>query len=426
MTSHSKVPAVWLGRGVAVALATVLSTSAVTVPALAYAASSEELQSDLDQARAQVQALDEQISSAASAYESSQADLEQTESDIETVRTQIDENSAKMDELRSSLSEIMVSDYKDQTNVISVLLGVSSFDELVSAVRYYSVISDEQSSVISEALDLQDTLNKQKDELEQKLEDQKTQTQELADNVDALSAAQQEQQAYVDSLSSEVQAQLEAERQAAIEAERQAAEQAAAEAAAAASQNNDGAANNSSSNDDSGNGQASNPPTSSNNGGGSSNNGSNGSTGGGSNGSSNNDSLGDASSSVPSTPTGTKQAAVNAAMSVIGTRYVTNGSSPSEGFDCSGLVWWAYRQAGVSIPRSQRTGMYPRCRNSGTWTRNVYNLAPGDLIFYGPAGSTTHVAMYIGGGKIVHANGTRVAVSNYDYSSSFLGGGSVL
>lgn len=115
-------------------------------------------------------------------------------------------------------------------------------------------------------------------------------------------------------------------------------------------------------------------------------------------------------------------------MTVLGYPYVTNGDSPSEGFDCSGLVWWAYGQAGVTIPRSQGSAMYPMVRNSGTWTTNPANLSVGDLVFYSYNGGLTtyHVAMYIGGGNVIHANGYDVCISGIYYDTGFIGGGSIL
>jgi cell wall-associated NlpC family hydrolase len=72
--------------------------------------------------------------------------------------------------------------------------------------------------------------------------------------------------------------------------------------------------------------------------------------------------------------------------------------------------------------------MYPTCLSSGTWTTNPYNLAVGDLVFYSYGGTPYHVAMYVGGGQVVHANGygTGVVVTDVYYDDGFIGGGSVI
>jgi cell wall-associated NlpC family hydrolase len=86
--------------------------------------------------------------------------------------------------------------------------------------------------------------------------------------------------------------------------------------------------------------------------------------------------------------------AVAAAESVIGAPYVFGAAGP-DAFDCSGLTSWAWAQAGVSIPHSasaQYTSL-PRVPLS--------DVVPGDIIYYGNFGP--HVAIYVGGGQIVHA-----------------------
>lgn len=88
------------------------------------------------------------------------------------------------------------------------------------------------------------------------------------------------------------------------------------------------------------------------------------------------------------------QAAVQAALSKVGSRYVWGAAGP-DSFDCSGLTSWAYAQAGVTIPRTSGG-------QSGLPVVSMDALQPGDLItYYSPV---SHVAMYIGNGQIVHAS----------------------
>lgn len=80
---------------------------------------------------------------------------------------------------------------------------------------------------------------------------------------------------------------------------------------------------------------------------------------------------------------------------MLGTPYRWAGSSPSTGFDCSGLLVWAWAQVGVSLPRTSRS-MY-----ASTQRISESQLQPGDLVFYG--NPVYHVGMYVGGGQMIHS-----------------------
>jgi cell wall-associated NlpC family hydrolase len=109
--------------------------------------------------------------------------------------------------------------------------------------------------------------------------------------------------------------------------------------------------------------------------------------------------------------------AAKVALSYLGTPYVWGAEGPG-GFDCSGLMQWAYAREGVSIPRITyqqiQAGIYvPRDR-----------LAPGDLVFFDGGG---HVGMYLGQGAFVQAphTGDVVRVSSLSsgyYSSAYFAG----
>jgi cell wall-associated NlpC family hydrolase len=86
--------------------------------------------------------------------------------------------------------------------------------------------------------------------------------------------------------------------------------------------------------------------------------------------------------------------AVAAARSKLGSPYVWGASGPST-FDCSGLTMYAWAQAGVSLPHSSSMQY-----SSGTKV-SVSSLQPGDLVFYGSP--IHHVALYVGGGQVIHA-----------------------
>jgi peptidoglycan DL-endopeptidase CwlO len=97
--------------------------------------------------------------------------------------------------------------------------------------------------------------------------------------------------------------------------------------------------------------------------------------------------------------------AMQSALSKIGAPYRYGAAGPAA-FDCSGLVNWAFKNAGVVLPRTSRA-----LSQIGTPVAKA-DLRPGDLVFfYRPI---SHVAIYIGDGKIVHAShaGAPVKIAN--------------
>jgi cell wall-associated NlpC family hydrolase len=99
---------------------------------------------------------------------------------------------------------------------------------------------------------------------------------------------------------------------------------------------------------------------------------------------------------------GSVDAVIAAARSVIGVPYIFGAADPAVGFDCSGLTMWAWAHAGVSLPHSSslQYASLPPIDSSA--------LQPGDLVFssYGRLGSGVidHVALYIGAGQTIAAS----------------------
>ncbi|MEB3367439.1 C40 family peptidase [Saccharopolyspora mangrovi] len=100
--------------------------------------------------------------------------------------------------------------------------------------------------------------------------------------------------------------------------------------------------------------------------------------------------------------------AVNAALGKQGSPYVFGAKGPDE-FDCSGLVQWAYKQAGVDLPGSTRSQV------SVGRSVSQSEMKPGDIVFF--YSSASHDGIYIGNGKIVHAptEGQDVMVEEVEY-----------
>ncbi|MGV9710231.1 C40 family peptidase [Gordonia sp. NPDC003424] len=104
--------------------------------------------------------------------------------------------------------------------------------------------------------------------------------------------------------------------------------------------------------------------------------------------------------------------AVQAALSRIGDPYVWGATGPSS-FDCSGLMVWAYRQAGRTLPRSSEA------QNGAGTPVSRNDLRPGDLIIY--YSDAHHVGMYVGDGYVIHAStfGVPVKVVPIDQAGPF-------
>jgi cell wall-associated NlpC family hydrolase len=108
----------------------------------------------------------------------------------------------------------------------------------------------------------------------------------------------------------------------------------------------------------------------------------------------------------PVTPAAAK--AIQEAESQLGVAYHWAESDPGSGFDCSGLVMWAYGQAGISLPHSSR-GMWAM-----TQRISADQLQPGDLVFGGSP--VHHVGIYVGNGEMINAPHTG---ANVGYASIY-------
>lgn len=112
---------------------------------------------------------------------------------------------------------------------------------------------------------------------------------------------------------------------------------------------------------------------------------------------------------VPNGGSGAAKTAIAFAMSQLGDPYVYGGTGP-DGWDCSGLVMKAYAAAGVSLPRVVGPQMAAgRSISAG-------DLQPGDLVAYP---SMSHIGIYLGGGKVVHAPRPGKSVEVTSLSSGF-------
>ncbi|TXS26796.1 C40 family peptidase [Streptomyces sp. gb1(2016)] len=121
-------------------------------------------------------------------------------------------------------------------------------------------------------------------------------------------------------------------------------------------------------------------------------------------------SSGSSSSSSSSNATGSAASVIAFAQSQIGDAYVSGGTGPNS-WDCSGLVQAAFGSVGIDLPRVSQSQS-----TAGTQV-SLDNLQPGDILYWGGAGSAYHVGIYVGGGQFVGAqnSSTGVVQKSLDY-----------
>ncbi len=355
-------------------------------------------------------------------------DLEQTQQEIEELSQKIEGNEDKLDEKKKALYEQVNANYRvGQVSLLDILLESSSIDQMVSRVVYANRISEKQVEAIRSVNDLQEELQSEQEELLIKEAEQASLVEEQEEKAAAVEQAQQAQSSYVSGLNSELVSAFDAAREAEAEESRLRAQVAQAEVAAADAQAQADASGQQADAEraaaakaelerleaeraqaEEQSRQAASAPVTT---------------------------PVRPTVSIPYTPseaTGDQRTdAVNAALSQVGIPYGWGCEEPGVAFDCNSLTHWAWAQAGVEIPYPSGHycyGQFQWMQNSGHWVTDVASLQPGDLVFYSYDGgyTTYHVALYIGGGQVVHANGYRygVMVSSIFFDDGFCGGGS--
>jgi len=99
------------------------------------------------------------------------------------------------------------------------------------------------------------------------------------------------------------------------------------------------------------------------------------------------------------------QQIANLAQRMIGKPYRYGGEDPATGFDCSGLVHYTHGAVGISVPRVSRD-QYRRAKKIP-----LAAAEPGDIIFFSDAVKLSHIAIYLGDGRFVHAPSSGKTVS---------------
>jgi cell wall-associated NlpC family hydrolase len=112
-----------------------------------------------------------------------------------------------------------------------------------------------------------------------------------------------------------------------------------------------------------------------------------------------------------------RDSVVQLARAQLGRRYIFGGTTPA-GFDCSGFLKYLMRAAGVELPRTAAE----QARAGREVPRDPSLLRPGDLLTFGRGGRVTHVGMYVGNGRFIHAStgSHRIVEANLDRPASSL------
>lgn len=356
----------------------------------------DQLDSDLVNIMVEIEILDGELSD-------KEAQIEQTKADLAVA----EENKQKQYEAMKKRIQYLYEKGGDDAWA-QMLFQASDFTSLLNQAEYVQQMYDsdrnsleEFKETVQQVKDLGDQLDSEKAELEEMNQEyqnrqasMQTQLEEkkaTSSDYDAQIAQAQNQAAQYTELirqqNAEIQKIEEEEKKAAEEAARKAAEEAAKKAAAASKKSSSASGSNTGSGSSTSN--KSNSNTSSNNASSSSS-----ATTSKDNGSSSSSSSGSSGSSVSYNPTG--QSVVNYACQFVGNPYVWGGTSLTNGADCSGFIMSIYAKFGVSLPHS--SGAMAGCGRGVSYSEAM----PGDIICY--AG---HVAIYMGGGQIVHASNAK-------------------
>ncbi|WP_281653918.1 C40 family peptidase [Eggerthella sinensis] len=336
-------------------------------PTAAFAETAAEKQAEADAVRNQLVGLQADLETAADNYYKAIEEQDAAKAAMEAEQAKIDDANTQIASLQDKLGTRARSMYRSgSTSFLDFVLGASSFEEFTQNWDLLNQMNENDADMVDQTKTLREELQAAKDEYARQESIAAAKAAEAKQIQDETEAKVNQATELVNSLDAEARELLEQEQAAAAAA---AAAQAAAEAEAKAAAE-----------------AAANPSTSGGGGGGGTTSGGN-SGGGGS-------SSGGNTVVYPSRPVGSYDSVVGYAMSRIGCPYVWAAEGP-DAFDCSGLVTWAYRQVGISLPHQSESQ-----RAAASYVGSVSEARPGDVLWrYGHVG----IAVSAGGSHYVHA-----------------------
>lgn len=338
----------------------------------------ENIQSQQQALQSQIDALDADLVNIIMNLDILEGELSDKQTELDNVTAQLAQAQEDEQNQYDAMKKRIVYMYENgDDSYIEALVGATDFSDLLNRLEYAQQIYDYDRNLLTQ---YQETV--------QQVADLKSQVETEKAELEEVQQSYQEQQASYESMIAEKQSQmsdfdtqlasaqsLAAQYKATVDEQNEIIRQEQAAAAAAAAQNNNKGNNTTTANNNNGN------TTGNNNG---SNTGGDSTTGGSTGGGGLNPSF---STSVSGSDV------VSYACQFIGNPYVWGGESLTDGADCSGFIKSVYANFGISLPHSsvalQRAGSEV----------SYENAQPGDIVCY--AG---HVAIYMGGGQIVHAS----------------------
>ncbi|MFB7156542.1 NlpC/P60 family protein [Lysinibacillus sp. NPDC056232] len=340
--------------------------------------------------------LQKEIDEKVKVFNKVQADIKEVDANIVDTKKRIEQRSA-------ILSDRMAA-YQAQDNTVGIYLNAvlesKSFADLMDRVVAVKTLMDADQELVDQQEADKANLEKQKATLDEKQKELQKQFQELQQKESEMEVKKAENEAKSLALKAQIATKQEEER---LEAERKAAEEEAArlralQAAtpvvqATNNNNNNNSDTNTNTNDNSNSNSNANNSSKANN-------------------------VKSPQKVVVGSGSGTASSgdAISTAKQFLGRSYVWGGSNPSTGFDCSGLVQWSYKQAGVSLPRTASQQYLATQRISASEAR------VGDLVFFSYGSGIAHVGIYLGNNTMIDAQNKGVVIESLDWWNQYLVG----
>ena len=354
-------------------LAAVVASSLIVMPVMA-APSIDELKENKAEKQSEVNSLQEELTKIISKINGLEEDLVKKGEEIIQATDDLAAAEVKEREQYEAMKLRIKYMYEEgDTTALESLVTAENFSDLVNKAEYVQNVHAYDRDQLQEYVETKNEIANLKTTLEEDQKKLESLQVEYEDQKNVLDTTIEEKRAEVADLDGQIQAAVEAAAREAEERRRKEEEERQRQLAASNNNNSGNHQNGNNNNQNTGN---------SGNGGNSGNN--SGNTGNTSN------SGGGGQSNVGSGNASVGQAIVNAAYSQQGVPYVWGGTSPGVGLDCSGLVQYCHRVAGISIGRTSG--------EQGGGGVAVSSPQPGDVVCY-----SGHVGIYIGGGQMIHA-----------------------